>query len=261
MSVKPGLWIRPLARGPGYWLHSYEAMLRYEFASARLLILVFAVGQIISGAGSAVLYGLFIPGDLTREAATWLATGAASLALIPVGMVMVPALIANQKAAQSFEFVWSLPVPRTVSVAAVFTLYTVGALPGLVLAQLVAGWRYQPDISVSIVIVPAVLMVGLTATALGYAIAHAVEPMFATLISNVVIFFVLLFTPIVYPIEQLPGWLQLVHRILPFHHMAVVVREGLSDGLVHDAGLSYAVLAAWMVAAWTLAAWVIGRRR
>lgn len=257
----PSPLIRELRTGPRYWLHSYLAMLRYDVTAMRTLIPVFVLGQIVSGAGTAIMYGFFIPGELTLVAATWLATGAPSLALIPVGLVMVPAIIANQKAAQTFEFLWSLPVPRTTAVMSIFTIYTLGAVPGLALAQLVALWRFNPAIAVSPAIVPAVLLVGLTGTALGYAIAHAVAPMLATLIGNVVIFFVLLFTPIVYPIEQLPGWFQTVHRVLPFHHMAVVMRAGLSEGLVADVGRSYAVLSAWLVAAWALAAWVVGRRR
>ena len=80
-------------------------------------------------------------------------------------------------------------------------------------------------------------------------------------ITNMIVFFVLLFSPIVVPIEQFPGWLAAVHRVLPFHHMAHVIRDSLSDGLVTDVGISYLVLGVWTVAGWSATAWVVGRRQ
>jgi hypothetical protein len=42
--------------------------------------------------------------------------------------------------------------------------------------------------------------------------------------------------------------------------MAVVIRDGLSTGLVADVARSYLVLGLWTVAGWTATAWVVGRR-
>ena len=59
---------------------------------------------------------------------------------------------------------------------------------------------------------------------------------------------VLLYSPIAFPIEQFPDWLAAVHEVLPLYHMGVVVRAGLTEGLVGDVGTSYAVVAAWTAA-------------
>jgi ABC-2 type transport system permease protein len=80
------------------------------------------------------------------------------------------------------------------------------------------------------------------------------------LFTNLVMFMAILFAPIVVPIEQFPDWWAAVHRVLPFYHMAQVLRDGLSTGLVDSIGQSWAVLAAWTAGAWTLAGWVVGRR-
>ena len=82
------------------------------------------------------------------------------------------------------------------------------------------------------------------ATSVGYTQGHASHPLVSNLIGNVTIFFVLLFTPIVYPIEQQPDWLATLQPGLPFHHMAIVIRDSLSAGLVSDVGTSYLVLGA-----------------
>jgi ABC-type polysaccharide/polyol phosphate export permease len=73
---------------------------------------------------------------------------------------------------------------------------------------------------------------------------------------------VLLFSPIVVAIDQFPDWWATVHRILPFWHMSVIIRAGLTDGLVTTSVVtSYLVVIAWTVVSWLIAAWVVGRRR
>jgi ABC-2 type transport system permease protein len=74
-------------------------------------------------------------------------------------------------------------------------------------------------------------------------------------------FVVLLFSPVVYPITQLPGWLAAVHRVLPIYYLAQIMRASVTVGLVHNVTASYAVLAAWTVAAWAATTRVIGYRR
>ena len=71
----------------------------------------------------------------------------------------------------------------------------------------------------------------------------------------------LLFSPVVFPIAQLPPWLADVHRVLPIYYVAQVIRATVTTGLVHDLALSYAALAAWTLAAWAAAARVISRLR
>jgi ABC-2 type transport system permease protein len=71
---------------------------------------------------------------------------------------------------------------------------------------------------------------------------------------------VLLFSPIVVRISQFPDWWASVHRVLPFYHMANVIRAGLSYGLVDNLATSWLVLGIWTASSWMLAAWVVGRR-
>jgi ABC-2 type transport system permease protein len=82
-----------------------------------------------------------------------------------------------------------------------------------------------------------------------------------SVITSALAFVVLLFSPIVYPPSHLPGWLCTIHQLLPFYNMAVVIRAGLSMGLVSDLTRSFLVLGAWTVAGWAMTGWVIGRRR
>jgi ABC-2 type transport system permease protein len=250
-----------LRRGAGYWLAGYRAMLRFDLASARSWLLTFAVVQVLMGAGMAIIYGFYL-GDMPREAATFIATGAPTLAVMPLGMALLPSLIAVRKVEDTYDFMWSLPVPRTASAASSFTIFTALAVPGFAVSLAVAGWRYDLDLTVSPWIVPAVLLASLMSASVGFGIGHAVpDPGITNVITNLLIFVVIMFSPIAFPIQNFPGWLAGAHRVLPFWHMANVVRDALTDGLVESVGRSYLVLGAWAVGSWLLAAWAIRRRR
>jgi ABC-2 type transport system permease protein len=84
--------------------------------------------------------------------------------------------------------------------------------------------------------------------------------MITQLITTLISFVILGFAPINFPSENLPEWLANLNLFLPFTHMAVVMRAGLSEGLVTGVGMSYLVLGAYTVASVAVAAWVVGRR-
>lgn len=248
-------------RGRRYWTQSLGAMLRWDALGLRRFLPLMLVIQTLIGAGMVIMYGFYFA-DLSPRAALYIATGAPTLALIPIGFVLVPAMVASQRMADTYDFIWSLPVPRLVSAMSSFTLFTLVAIPGMAVALVVASWRYGIDVDISPAIVLAIGLTALMSTSVGFGMAHAIaNPLVVNLITNMLIFFVLLFSPVVYPAEQVPGWLMAIHQVLPFHHMAVVIRAGLSEGLVTTSvGVSYAVLVAWTVAGWGVTAWVVGRR-
>jgi ABC-2 type transport system permease protein len=61
-------------------------------------------------------------------------------------------------------------------------------------------------------LIPAALLVSLTWASLGYAIGTLMQPTLAHLVSQVLLFIVMLFTPISFPIERLPQWAQAIHN-------------------------------------------------
>ena len=184
-------------------------------------------------------------------AATFIVTGTPTLA-IPTGtMALVPGVVMQHKLDETYDFLWSLPVPRLTIAASNFVLFTGLALPGVVLSLLAATWRYDIDLAVSWSVVPAVLLAALMANSVGFGFAHAIpEPRLTNLIVNLIIFLVLLFSPVAFPIQNFPDWFATVHRVLPFFHMANIVRGGLTEGLVEGLPISYLVVTLWQVALW-----------
>ena len=250
-----------LRSGARYWVASLFCMLRFDYGRMRQWAPMLMVVQTMTGAGMALLYGFFYP-HVTAARALYITTGAPTLALIPLGFVMLPSSVAQQKTEGTFEYIWSLPSPRSAQAASTFLLYTVLALPGAALALLVATWRYDVHLSVSPLLVPAALLCAVVAITVGYGMAVAISnPVVTNVVTNALMFVVLMFSPIVFPASQLPGWLYAVHRVLPFYGMAVVIRAGLTQGVVNHVATSFGVLGAWTVAGCAMTAWVVGRRR
>ena len=253
---------RQVRSGPDYWLRGFTSMLRFEVINLRTFLGFAFVIQLLMGAGAALMYGYYF-GDLSAAQQTFLVTGIPALALIPIGFVMVPSTIEERRLRDTYDYIWSLPVPRLASALASFTIFTTLAVPGTVVALVAGSAIYHIQLQVSWAIVPAMLLTSAVSTSVGYAMGHAIaEPRVTNLIGNVLIFLVLLFSPIVVPITQFPDWWASVHHVLPFWHMAVVIRAGLTQGmLTTSVTVSYLVLLAWTLGSWLLAGWVVGRRR
>jgi ABC-2 type transport system permease protein len=249
-----------LNRGASRWFKSYSMMTRWELGSLRQFLPLIVALQIVIGGGFAVGVDLLYH-DIPTRNALYLSTGVAVVTLITVGLVLGPQLIANHKTAGTYDFMWSLPVPRTTQAAAWVTVNSVIAIPGMVAALVIANWRFELTLQVSPSVVPGVLLTIVAATMIGYAVAHAVpRPMVTQLITQLLIFVILGFAPINFPPENLPSWLAELNLWLPFYPMAEVVRAGLTEGLVTDLARSYAVLGVYTVASVVVAAWVVGRR-
>ena len=137
-----------IRRGPAHWGRSYLMMTRWEVVGLRLLLPITVFVQIMTGAGFVLGIGLFFD-RIPPTAALFVSTGVVVVTLATVGLVMGPQLIAAQKAQQVYDFLWSLPVPRSTAAAAWITVNTIIAVPGMVVALLVATWRYDLSIVVS----------------------------------------------------------------------------------------------------------------
>ncbi|MEX1022794.1 MAG: hypothetical protein WD058_06575, partial [Dehalococcoidia bacterium] len=103
----------PLAirRGPRHWLRSYLLMVKWEALSLRLFLPILAAVQLFIGGGIVIGFG-FLFEDISVQQATYLATGGAVMPLITLGLVMIPQQVAGQKLEHTYDFLFSLPVPR-----------------------------------------------------------------------------------------------------------------------------------------------------
>lgn len=240
---------------------SFSALMRWQLLQVGAMLPLIVVVQAMLAAGIVIGFGFIIP-DITDATALFLSTGAPAMLLLTIGLVLVPQAVARMRTDGTFEFMRSLPVPRPLMLAVELTVWSAIALPGVAIGMLVAQLRY--DLSLAIdwgVLLVAAVLVTVMATAIGYAIAVTLQPMLAQLMSQVLVFFVMLFSPITFPASQLPEWFQTLHEYLPIQAGADLLRAGLASQ-AYDAGArDIIVLLIWCVAGVAITLRALMRRK
>jgi ABC-2 type transport system permease protein len=242
------------------WFRSYGLMVKWVFLSYRpWLSLFFAVEICIA---IAFIYGMsyFYP-VITPEVAKYLITGAPTLILLTTGFVMVPQTIASARTEGTFDYIWSLPVPRMAHIAADTTVVIGTTLPSIILAVILGAFRFDFSLSASLLVIPAIVLIAVSGAFIGYSIAFGVpKPMMVNVITQILVFIVMMFSPVMFPPERLPEWMQAIHRVLPIQYMADLVRGTLTD-LPVNLGLSFAVVGAWCLGCFMLTYMMVRRRK
>jgi ABC-2 type transport system permease protein len=238
----------------------YGLMLKWQALSNKPILPLNLIVQLMIAVGFIVGIGFFYP-QITPNTAKYLTTGAPTISLLMVGLVLVPQMVALSRTQGTFDYIWSLPVPRMVYVAADATIWVLVSLPGVILSVALGSAYYNFGLRVSPLVVPAVFLIATAGVFVGYTIAHgAPRPQMAQIATQVIVFGIMIFSPIMYPMEQLPGWLASVHRVLPVKHMADLSRGTLTD-LNVNLGLAFAVVGAWCLFGFLGTLLLVRRRR
>jgi ABC-2 type transport system permease protein len=125
----------------------------------------------------------------------------------------------------------------------------------------VASIRFDIDLHVGWTVIPAILLVALTGASVGYALASVLGPQVTNQVTSFMSIAILLFSPINFPADRLPGGLRAIHRVLPVEYMADTVRGSLTGRYATSAALAFSVVAAWCAAGLLLSYWATTRRR
>jgi ABC-2 type transport system permease protein len=256
LTLPPG----GVERGIGRWGRDYASMVRWHLASLRMWLITVLVVQVLSGVGFVLGISLFFR-HIPESVALFVVTGVPVINLLDVGLLLGPQLVANQRTAGSYEYMQTLPINRSVNAAAWYTVCLLCGLPAMVVSLVVGQLCYDLPLHISLMIVPAVLLTSFAGTMLGYALAHAItRPMVTLLITQMLIFIIFGFAPILFPLQRMPAWLADLNWWFPFRHMAVVMRAALTSGPNPGVSTAYAVIGVWTVVAAALAGWMLGRR-
>ena len=104
--------------------------------------------QLLSGVGFVLGISLFFA-HIPTAAALFVSTGVPVINLLMVGMVLGPQLVADQKVNGSYEYIRSMPVTRSVTAAAWYTVCLIGGVPAMIVSLAVASLRYDLPLDVS----------------------------------------------------------------------------------------------------------------
>ena len=241
-------------------LRKYGLMLKWQALSSKTILPIGLVVELMVAVGFVIGLGFLYP-SISPDVAKFLTTGAPTISLLMVGLVLVPQMVAISKTEGTFDYIWSLPVPRMVYVAADATIYILLSIPGVMLSLLLGSAYYHFGLHISPLVVPAMLLIAVSGIFLGYSIAHSIaKAQITQLITQILVFFIMIFSPIMFPAAQLPHWLATVHRYLPIQYMADLSRGTLTD-LHVDLGLAFAVVGGWCLLGLVVTSILVRRRR
>jgi ABC-2 type transport system permease protein len=240
-------------------LHSYWLLVTWQGRRMKMFLPLGIVVQALLALGIVAGYPLLFP-SMDSTTILYIATGGPAVSLITIGLVAVPQLVSQAKTEGTLDYFRALPVPRLSYLFADLTIWMACVVPGVVFAVVVASMRFGLDLQVSLLVVPAVLLVVLTATSIGYALASLLPPMIAQTISQVLVVFILMFSPLTFPADRLPGWLETIHSVLPIQAMGEVMRGTIASNTFEVTAGAFALLAGWCVASVAVTGVVLTRR-
>ncbi len=240
-------------------LRSYRLMVEWQALRLKSFLWLGIIVQALFALGIVLGYPLLFP-NIDKTTILFLATGAPAISLITIGLVGVPQMVAQAKTEGSIDYMRTLPIPRIVYLLADMTVLMVTILPGVVFAIVLGAIRFGLDLQVSPLVVPAMLLVIMTTTSIGYALAMLLPPMVAQMATQVLVVFVLMFSPLNFPPDRLPDWLATIHRILPIQAMGEVIRGTLAGNDFPVTIGPFLLLAVWCAGAFGITAVVLNRR-
>jgi ABC-2 type transport system permease protein len=227
------------------WIQSYSLLLKWQGLKFKTILPIVIVAQFFTSIGTVIGLGYMMP-NIDSQTAMFLVTGGPTLSLITLGLVLVPQMVAQAKSGGMLDYMRSFPVPRMAYLTADLTIWLLSTLPGVILAVLIGSLRYDFKLQFNLLIVPAFILVVLMATLVGYAIALLLpKAELVSVLTNLIIFSVFLFSPVNFPIERLPNWLETIHRFLPVKYAADAVRGALVPGYSDGLSLALVVLCIW----------------
>lgn len=232
--------------GPANAWTVYRILLRWTLLQigGTVLPLVIVV-QALLAAGVIVGFGLLIP-DIDTTTARFLATGTPTVLLLIAGLVLVPSGVAQARADGTFTYQRAMPIPRPLLLATELTVWSMVAFPSVAVALIVARLRFGLSFAFDWpLLIAAILLITITSASVGFALAVSLPPLLTQVVSQVLVFFVLLFSPVTFPASRLPVWFQAVHDWLPIRPAADLLRAGLASDIYSTSTQDLAVLVAW----------------
>ncbi len=240
-------------------LRTYPLMMTWSWNSSRPWMALLAAVNILGPVALVIGISFWFP-DITPSIARNLITGTPTLILLDMGMNIVTQMVASERLQGTHDYLLSLPVPRMVLLASDVTIYFLLTVPGIIFALVLGSVYHDFTLQVSPLVIPVFILISITGSFVGYAIALGVpRPQMANIASQFLLFFLVFFSPIIYPVEQLPTWLAAIHKVLPIKYMADLSRGSLTDMDV-NMGLAFAVTGAWCVASF-LFCYIMMKRR
>jgi ABC-2 type transport system permease protein len=239
--------------------NEFKYIFQMQFLRNAGFLIFMVLIQILISIGIVIGFTYLIPTPDTQSI-LYLATGAPTIILIFTGLVILPQQVGTSKSDGFLEFMRTWPVKRSAILGADTTIWLLITIPGIVVASIVAHLMFSPGYDVSWTVVPALLMIALTSIGVGYGFSYLLSPTTSLALSQVIVFGALMFSPVNFPMERLPEWLQALHEVLPIYSMAEVMRASLAASTFDATIGNYINLLIWCVLGYGGAIYILNKK-
>jgi ABC-2 type transport system permease protein len=181
--------------------------------------------------------------------------------IVTVGLVGLPQFLAQAKEEGRLDFFLTLPISREAYLLSQVSFVLLQVLPGIAFALALGAWHYDFTLDIHPAIVIVIPLAVLSLAGLGAAVAILSPHLQLTnAITQLVIFYVLFFAPVIIPEEQLPDFLVTIAKFLPPTYVADAIRASVTDLPGTDLWRSIGMMAIFGVASIGIAAIALRRR-
>jgi ABC-2 type transport system permease protein len=240
-------------------VHDFKYVFQMQLFRGSGHLLFFAIIQVFMSLGIVIGFTyLFDQPD--TQSILYLATGAPTFILIITGLVILPQQIGNAKTEGYVDFTRTWPVNRSVILGADSVIWLLITIPGLAIASLFAHLLFQPGYDISWTVIPALLLIALTSIGVGYGFSYLLPSDLSLALSQVIAFGALMFSPLNFPMERLPEWLQAIHTVLPLYSMAEVMRASMAASTFTATTGNYITLIVWCILGYGGAMYLLSKK-
>jgi ABC-2 type transport system permease protein len=203
-----------------------------------------------------MVFGFTRIGDATSggEKLLFIVSGAAVFSVAAEGIMSLAQRVGAIKSTGMLVYYASLPISKGAFIAALVLSRMLLVIPGLMTPILVARFVLGEDFSISPVLLVLFPLTGLTLSAFGMAIGSFIEqPEVIAIATNLLVYVLLLASPVLIPADSLPAPLRFLGYLLPPTYAAEALRFSLRGDLGAGFLLDLAVLTVMAGATLTLA--------
>ncbi|MCZ2111106.1 MAG: ABC transporter permease [Dehalococcoidia bacterium] len=231
-----------------------------HFQMYRADLVMIGVINIAMTLGLVLGIGYIVP-DISKVTATYITTGTATQTLVNVGLVLLPQGLSEAKRAGRLDYFLALPISREAYLLAQVTTVAVVAIPSIAFSVGIGWWHYGLSLHADPLVAVAAVLAVLSLAGVGVAIAMlSPHPQVTNAFSQLIIFYVLFFAPVLVPSEQLPWLLQKTAVVMPPTYAADAVRATLTGLPGTHLARSLMVMSGFAAGSLVLSAVMIRRR-
>ena len=241
-------------------VRQYYDLVAMQMNSMRADNIFIAVLQIALSLGLVLGMGYLIP-NISDESAMFLVTGTATQAFVTTGLVMLPQMLSQAKSDGRLEYFLTMPISREAYLLSQITMVAITSFPAVLFTVAFGAWHYGLAIDLNPAFVAVMVLCVLSLAGVGVAMAMYVNQVaVVNAVTQLIIFYVLFFSPVLLPESQLPSLLQETSKLAPPTYAADGVRATLSDLPNTNLGRDLVLMSGFAVASIALSAFAIRRR-